>query len=118
MKYRKTSRGFELVEFSDTHGNECSVQESSAATVEGDDNGQGFLWIGIDDAKPQILATVAERLGLPLPTGEVSGWVPYPVHDDVMMTTRMHLNESQVRELVDVLNGWLNNGTLKRKARP
>jgi len=113
VKYRKTQRGFELVEFSDTHGDKCSIQESSACTVEGDDNGQGFLWIGIDDPQPKILATVAQRLGLPIPPGEVSGWVPYPIHDDVLISTRMHLNEPQVRALVEKLTAWLESGSLK-----
>jgi len=114
-KLRKTQRGFDLVEFKDGYGAECTVQESSAATMEGDDNGQGYLWIGIDDAKPMILKTVAERLGMKLPTGEVSGWMPYPVPEDVMMTTRMHLNEPQVRELVARLNLWLETGSLAAK---
>jgi hypothetical protein len=121
--FLRTSRGFDIVEFKDANGEPCSVQQSSAATVEGDDtNGQGFLWIGINDAKPQILKTKAETMGLPLPPGEVSGWMPYPVPDDVLMTTRMHLNEHQVRALVARLNRWLDSGSLKikgeREARP
>lgn len=114
--FSKTQRGFDRVEFTDAYGEPCSVQQSSAATVEGDDtNGQGFLWIGINDAKPQILKTKAEAMGLPLPPGEVSGWMPYPVPDDVLMTTRMHLDEHQVRALVARLNRWLETGSLKMK---
>jgi hypothetical protein len=112
---RKTSRGFEKVTFADANNAACSIQQSSAV---GDDPdamerpGSSFLWIGVEDAEPQIMKSKAEELGLPLPLGEVSGWMPYPVPPEVMLNTRMHLNREQVAWLAKCLNHWLQTGSL------
>jgi len=111
-----TGRGFELVEFRDAYSEKCSIQESSACPCENEDgtvdDPLGWIWLGIDDAKPQILKTVARKMGMELPPGEVSGWMPYPIPDDVLLTTRMHLNETQVRGLIARLTLWLETGSL------
>jgi len=113
-----TERGFPWIKFEDSHGNECSLQISSAAVVENEDgtvdNPLGWVWLGIDDAKPSILKTKARELGLDVPPGEVTGWMPYPMPGDVSLHTRMHLNEEQVRGLMERLQNWLDNGTFTR----
>jgi hypothetical protein len=113
---RVTERGFHLVEFHDEYGNTCSIQESSRAVCENEDgtvdDPLGWLWLGIDDPKPQIMKSKALALGLKLPPGEVSGWMPYPIPDDVSINTRMHLNEAQVRGLIDRLTRWLETGVI------
>ena len=112
---RKTSRGFEKVTFSDAYNAACSIHQSSAV---GDDPdamerpGSSFLWIGVEDAEPQVLKSQAEELGLTLPPGEVSGWIPYPIPPEVMLTTRMHVNREQAAWLVKCLNAWLETGSL------
>lgn len=113
---RKTSRGFPLVEFCDEYGERCSIQESSRAVFE-DDDGKvsdplGWIWLGIDEAKPRILKSKAVELGVKLPPGEASGWMPYPLPEDVFIGTRMHLNEVQVRGLIARLTLWLETGSL------
>lgn len=115
-KYKKTGRGFELIEFTDGYGKKCSIQQSSAIGDEDDAfdrPGSSRLWVGINEGDPQILKTDAERLGLPLPPGEVTGWMPYPIPDEVQITTRMHLTRDQVMGLIDHLQCWLNSGYLK-----
>lgn len=113
-----TGRGFPLITFTDTYGATCSLQESSACVCENEDgtvdDPLGWLWLGVDDAKPQILKTKARAMGLPLPPGECTGWMPYPVPEDVMMSTRMYLNEQQVRGLIARLQFWLDKGTLHK----
>ena len=110
----ETCRGFGMVKFRDEYGKECSLQISSRAVCENEDgtvdDPLGWIWLGVDDAEPKIMKTKARELGLPLPPGEVSGWMPYPVPEDVLMTTRMHLNESQVRGLIARLQTWLDTG--------
>lgn len=117
---RTTGRGFPLIEFRDEYDHPCSIQESSRAVCENEDgtvdDPLGWIWLGIDDAKPQIMKSKAKALGMELPPGEVSGWMPYPIPDDVLLTTRMHLNEKQVRGLVSVLTRWLETGTLTPNA--
>ena len=116
-----TGRGFQHVTFFDEYGYECSIQESSRAVCENEDgtvdDPLGWIWLGIDDAKPQIMKSKARALGLELPPGEVSGWMPYPIPDDVLLTTRMHLNETQVRGLIARLTLWIETGSLTPNAK-
>ena len=112
-----TGRGFGLVNFQDDNGKECSIQISSCTVCETEDciidNPRGWIWLGIDKAEPIILKTKGCELGLSLPPGEVSGWMPYPVPDDVFINTRMHLNEAQVRGLIVRLQTWLDTGDFR-----
>jgi len=103
-KYSTTNRGFGLVEFRDLYGDACSIQESSLAT-------QDALWIGIDDPKPQIMARDAAAHGIT--TLETSGFIPYPLPREVVLTTRMHLNRAQVEALKARLELWLETGRLE-----
>lgn len=110
---KKTGRGFDLVEFTDAYGYECSLQQSSAVGDDDDamDNpGSSFVWLGVDDGKPQVMKSQAKALGLTLPPGEVSGWMPYPIPEEVQISTRMHLSREQVKGLVERLQQWLATG--------
>jgi hypothetical protein len=111
MNVTQTERGFDRVEFVDQYGAECSIQQSSA--MRGDEPfgaGSAMLWIGPNDANPRILASKAKELGVR--TTETTGWIPYPLSDEVMMTTRMHVDREQVAELVLFLTRWLETGKL------
>ena len=104
-------RGFPQVIFHDAHGCECSVQCSSAIddSQRGMENpGTSFLWIGVNDPDPRIMASKAVSLGIH--TAEVAGWIPFPVPDCVLMSTRMHLNREQVSGLIVRLREWLDTG--------
>ena len=92
---RTTSRGFPIGDFIDRYGLGCSIQKSSIAT-------EDCIWLGIDDAKPEIMASDAIRLGLDN-KGETVGWVPYEVPVEVLMHTRMHLSQENVRSLLPLL---------------
>lgn len=113
---QRTARGFPLVKFTDEYNAPCSIQESSRCVCANDDGSVddplGWIWLGIDDPAPQIMKSKAQALGMKLPPGEVSGWMPYPLPEDVLVTTRMHLNEKQVRGLIARLQHWLKTGTL------
>jgi hypothetical protein len=91
MRASKTSRGFEIVEFKDHYGIECSLQQSSLAT-------ERCIWLGCVDANPRVLVP-----------GQ--SWQPIPMPADYLADTRMHLNVAQVRALVVRLNRWLKAGT-------
>jgi hypothetical protein len=96
-----TPRGFALIRFQDTNGTPCSLQQSSLATDEA-------LWLGPDDAQPKVLASKAAGLGVK--TAETEGWVPYPIPDDVLLTTRMHLTRDKVIALIGHLQTWVEKG--------
>lgn len=117
MNVEKTDRGFEIVKFRDANDVKCSIQQSSAIgnrPEDFDNPGSSFLWIGCNDANPQVMAIDAIRLGVK--TDKTTGWVPYDnIPDDVLMTTRMHLNRDQVRELIPILQNWLDTGYLSKE---
>lgn len=111
----RTTRGFGIVKFTDACGVECSVQESSAVDP--------HLWIGPNKANPMVMA-LAPPLAMPLVppshvyTDETTGWVPYPVPDGVLMTTRAHMNREQVQQLVEVLQRWLDTSSVLDTIKP
>lgn len=80
MNKTTTHRGFALIEFEDHNGEQCSLQKSSVAT-------EDLIWLGVNDAKPKILASQTPEGG--------TGWVRYDVPEEVLMTTRMHLTRRQ-----------------------
>lgn len=101
LKAGRTTRGFSVVHFKDLYHSECSVQLSSLAS-------QDAIWLGVDDAKPQILASKAGAYGLS--TDQTTGWVPYPIPDAVLLTTRMHLTREDVAALLPILQHFVETG--------
>lgn len=97
MERKTTWRGFALIEFTDLYGTQCSLQKSSLATDDA-------IWLGVDDADPKIMASKTPQGG--------TGWVPYEIPKDVSLTTRMHLNREQAKQLVEALNVFIETGEL------
>lgn len=83
-----TQRGFIKLLFKDSYDKQCSLQESSNAE---DD----FIWLGLEDAEPLIMESDAMKLGLLTKAGPPVGWVKYPIPEEVLLHTRMHLNKEQ-----------------------
>ena len=108
-RFGRTSRGFGLLEFDDSYGDKCELQISSICADE--DTPNGCIWLGIADAEPKILKQDAVKSGL-LKPGPHTGWMPYPVPEEVLLHTRMHLNEHQVQGLIERLQLWLKTGEL------
>ena len=82
MEVKKTSRGFEYIEFTDRNGESCSLQASSI--IGGYDDaldrpGSSAVWLGLNNAK----------------------------HD---CADRMHLSRERVSELIKQLRSWLKTG--------
>jgi hypothetical protein len=100
----KTARGFEISEFQDRYDHKCSLQKSSLAT-------EDCIWFGIDDACPQLMAVDALRLGIPT-NGKTNGWVSYPMPSQVILSTRMHLTQEQVLQLLPALVHFAQTGDL------
>ena len=103
MEIKNSARGFEYTEFTDSYGAKCSLQKSSLAT-------EDAIWFGVDDANPIIMAFDAKRFGIE--STETNGWVTYPVPDEVLLTTRMHLSQEQVKELLPYLEHFAKTGEL------
>lgn len=95
--------------FKDHYGVPCSLQASSLAIY--CKPGTSAVWLGCDDAQPKIMASDAARLGIK--TDAPCGWIPYPIPDEVLLSTRMHLNREQVAGLIAHLQSWLDRDTFK-----
>lgn len=105
-KLEHTQRGFETIEFKDHYNHPCALTMSSLAEYE--QPGISAVWLGPTEAKPLILASHASKFGVK--TSETSGWVDYPIPDEVLLTTQMHLNRKQVEALIGHLSNWLETG--------
>ena len=97
MEKKKTCRGFGKIEFIDRYDYKCSLQKSSLAF-------EDCIWLGIDDANPQIMASQTPEGG--------TGWVKYPIPDNVLLTTRMHLTRKQVFNLIPHLIKFVITGNI------
>ena len=82
MKYKKsyTARGFELLNFCDDNGDLCDIQRSSSVT-------EDKIWLGTSNPEPKIMASKTPEGG--------TGWVDYPLSNDVLINHRMHLTRKQ-----------------------
>jgi hypothetical protein len=95
----KTERGFNLIEFQDSYGEKCSLQKSSSAM-------EPKIWLGITDPQPKIPVKAMD------PDYEGVGWIKYLIPKEVMITGRMHLTISQVKELIPLLQKFVDTGEL------
>lgn len=97
MNKTTTNRGFELYEFTDYYGSKCSLQKSSVAT-------EDCIWLGIDDPEPEILASKVMKNG--------TGWIKYPIPEDVQIRTRMHLSREEAKQLLPILQSFVETGEI------
>ena len=91
MELSKTDRGFSIYEFTDRYGAKCSLQKSSLAT-------EDAIWFGVDDANPQIMSD--------------NGWVKFYIPENVLLSTRMHLTQDMVIQLLPALQKFARTGEL------
>ena len=94
LKYSKTKHGWPFCEFDDLYDHKCYVQDSSLAF-------ENAIWLGVRDANPLILKP-----------GE--GWVPVDFPEGTLFTTQMHINQKQAKELVKVLERFIESGSIKK----
>jgi len=94
---------FPHARFNDYYNNECSIQLSSLLVEE-------CIWLGVNNAKPIILASLANSNGIS--KDKTTGWIDYPISSDVKFTTRMHLTREQVKNLLPILENFVKTGEL------
>lgn len=107
----KTDRGFEIIHFDDDYGVDCTLQESSSV--------EPHIWLGVHNPEVCIRFKDAIANGLDLekkfPETNENGWCDFPIPDEALIKSRMHLNQEQAKLLADRLNffaehGYLNTG--------
>ena len=98
FKDESSIRGFKIITFKDRYGENCSLQKSSLASEEA-------IWLGISEAKPKIMASDTK-------TGGDVGWLDIPVPETVLINTRMHLTQAQVKDLLPILQKFAETGEI------
>lgn len=95
MNLETTQRGFKIIDFQDRYGVACSMQKSSLAT-------EDCIWLGCNEPNARVLKP-----------GE--GWVAVELPAECMTSTRMHLTQQQVGELLPHLQAFVRTGDLETK---
>lgn len=107
MNQEKTSRGFGLYKFLDSEGEECSLQKSSI--IAKDD----YIWFGHPKVKIK---------GFKLAESEnsASTWITITEKEivekfgvwDVVPNTKVLLSRKQVKELIPILQNFVDTGEI------
>lgn len=105
MHITKDIRGFAMAEFTDRYDHKCYIKKSSLAT-------EDCIWLGLENANPMVMASDAAKVGVK--TTELVGWVPYPIPDEVLLYTTMHLTQEQVAALIPVLQRFVETGEITK----
>lgn len=84
-----TNRNFRILKFTDHNGYKCSLQESGASGV--------AVWLGTEGAI---------KVGPP--------WQDFKKPDNMLVCSRMHLTQRQVRELLPYLRYVAEHGCMPR----
>lgn len=93
MKVQPTIRGFSYTEFKDSNGEVCTLQESSSY--------EPRIWLGAKEVSVKYLSNGWKELDIPALTGK-----------DFVGNQRMHLNQTQVKELLPYLQYFVEHGEL------
>lgn len=104
IRVQRNLCNFETAYFKDFYEHECLVEKSTIADDE-------CIWLGIKEADPQIMAKHAHKYGIK--TESSVGWVKYDIPEEVLLTTKMHLNREQVKELLPILINFVETGNLE-----
>lgn len=92
MKRNITNRGFGIYKFEDCYQETCTLQESSSAN-------EARIWLGIHNSVPKICEPG-------------TGWRDIPLPEGTLLSGRMHLNVEQVKELLPLLQKFVETGGL------
>lgn len=95
----RTQRGFRIENFTDSNGVKCSLQVSSAARQE------PLVWLGCDEIGLKRFRPGYGWMDVTLEEPNLSGIVH-------TANTRMHLSQSQVRDLLPALQHFAEHGDL------
>lgn len=103
MKKQKTSRGFTFYKFTESNGNNCSIQKSSAAEMD-------LIWLGCDELNIQGFT----------PWGQPESWASITEEQinekfgtkHISANNRMHLSRETVAELLPILQKFVNTGEI------
>lgn len=90
------ARGFKVIEFKDIYENELSIQESP--------NDKNSLLLNINDNNPSIMKSD--------PIDNTEEWIDYSIPEDTYVNIRIHLSKEQIKELIPILQRFVDTGEL------
>lgn len=91
MEILNTERGFAFADFEDANGSKCSIQKSSAAMHDA-------IWLGIEVPYINVMIDGA--------------WKDIHLPDEAVIGSRMHLTQKMVKELLPMLQRFVDTGEL------
>lgn len=95
LEIGKTERGFDFYSFTDFNREKCTLQKSSSGNDE-------LVWLGVE-------GKVLRESGI-----EGVGMIPVPLNDQFLIVARMHLNREMVRQLLPMLQSFVETGEIVR----
>lgn len=93
MEKEQTLRGFGIYNFEDANRERCSIQKSSSAM-------EDMIWIGISEPD---LTVFEKNKGI---------YVVTPMPECFMVSSRMHLTQDMVKQLLPVLTRFAETGEI------
>lgn len=102
LKNTPTSRGFDRVNFTDNHGDECSLQMSSAA-----EGPESFIWLGANKAVIKGFTPYGNPSWKEITEDDLKKQHGF---QDTISNTRMHLSQSDVKALLPFLKKFAKTG--------
>lgn len=97
MEVKQNNRGFSYAGFTDLYGHEVSIQDSSLAT-------DYAIWLGLDEPYTKI-----NKNG----NGPFGPYEDYTLPDNILVWTRMHINREQAQDLIEVLQRFVDTGSIR-----
>lgn len=91
MKRKTTNRGFAIYEFTDSIGEDCSLQKSSSI--------EDKIWLGATNLKVQYFIPNV-------------GWKDVELPPDNIGNNRMHLTRKQVEQMLPILQKFVETGDI------
>ena len=107
MEIHTTQRGFKKITFNDRYAEGCSIEECSKCSVQESSLAtEAAIWLGIEDANPQMFIPYANPAWKPLPLPTL------PEGGHFAFSTRMHLTQDLAEELIPILQHFVKTGYL------
>jgi hypothetical protein len=104
MNLNKTERGFDIANFKDRNGVECSLQHSSIAT-------EDCIWLGTNNLEIKEFFPNSNKPFVNITKEELQQLKKRP-QNEIYTSSRMHLTREQVVELLPYLQSFAETGSL------
>jgi hypothetical protein len=100
LHFGHTEKGFPVITFRDRYDVACRIENSALAF-------ESAVWFGVDEPDPRICIPYRKEM---LPG--LRGGRPYPIPDNVRITTRMLITREQMAALLPILTYFVQTGEL------